>query len=103
MQCGHFSRNHADRWVQAAVSGERTGGSIHRTCAKPNRRHRKKLSECERVDDRIFAVLTQEETLKLDAKKPVEVQLRVRLLTGTALATDPESVPAGRILRDGVI
>lgn len=63
----------------------------------------KNLSECDRVDDRISVVLTQEETLKLDAKKPVEVQLRVRLLTGTALATDPESVPAGRILRDGVI
>lgn len=63
----------------------------------------KLLNDCECVDDRISAVLTQDETLKLDANQLVEIQLRVRLLTGVALATEPVSMPAGRILKDGVI
>lgn len=63
----------------------------------------KKLDECEISGDVITADLTQEDTLKLDEMYPVEIQLRVRTLAGEALATEPVTVPAGRILRDGVI
>ena len=46
--------------------------------------------------------LTQEETLKLDAKRNVEIQLSY-LLGGRAQRTYITTIPASRILYEGVI
>lgn len=63
----------------------------------------KSLAECQTESDTITAMLSQEDTLKLDRRLLAEIQLRVRTLAGEALATDPEIEHVGKILKDGVI
>lgn len=53
-------------------------------------------------DNRATAYLSQEETLKLNEKITVEIQLGYTI-GGKAQRTFIKSVPAGRILYDGVI
>lgn len=50
-----------------------------------------------------FIKLTQEETLMLDQHIDVEIQVRARDNNGDAFKSDAETVPVGRILKDGVI
>ena len=50
-----------------------------------------------------LAGLTQEETLKLGVSDRTEIQLRVRLADGNALASQIFAVSTERILKDGVI
>lgn len=55
-------------------------------------------------DNGTFSVkLTQDETLRLDARQKTQVQLRVKFITGDAIASDPQTVNVDDILKDGVI
>lgn len=54
-------------------------------------------------DNTISVTLTQKETLLLGASNTTEIQLRVKLADGTALASKIFTVSTERILRDGVI
>lgn len=55
-------------------------------------------------DNGTFSVkLTQDETLRLDARQKTEVQLRVKFITGDAIASDAQPVNVDDILKDGVI
>lgn len=51
----------------------------------------------------IKVTLTQEETLNLGVSNTTEIQLRVKLADGTALASEIFTVSTERILKDGVI
>ena len=51
----------------------------------------------------IKVTLTQEETLHLVVSNTTEIQLRVKLADGTALASEIFTVSTERILKDGVI
>ena len=50
-----------------------------------------------------FIKLDQEDTLKLDQHIDVEIQVRASDNNGNAFKSDVETVPVGRILKDGVI
>lgn len=64
----------------------------------------KELADMEAVDDGHVVRLTQQETLKLCATNgEVDVQARLRTVSGDAIASRIERVSAGRILKDGVI
>lgn len=63
----------------------------------------KTFDDCEAVENMLIVNLTQEETLKLKAGRAVEMQVRVRTISGDALASNIIRVNAERILRDGVI
>ena len=54
-------------------------------------------------DNTIQYVLTQEETLKFDASKSVQIQLRVLTHGGSALASRVFSVPCGNVLNPEVL
>ena len=51
----------------------------------------------------VKVTLTQEETLNLVVSNTTEIQLRVKLADGTALASEIFTVSTERILKDGVI
>ena len=51
----------------------------------------------------VKVTLTQEETLHLGVSNTTEIQIRVKLADGTALASEIFTVSTERILKDGVI
>lgn len=53
--------------------------------------------------NKVVTKLTQEETLTLQQNATVEMQLRVLMVDGTALASRIITCPVNRILKDGVI
>lgn len=63
----------------------------------------KSFIECEAIDNMLIINLTQEETLKLSSGRAVDIQVRVRTVSGEALASNIIRVNTERILRDGVI
>ena len=63
----------------------------------------KPISDWVIEDNTIKVTLTQEETLSLGASNTTEIQIRVKLADGTALASKIFTVSTERILRDGVI
>lgn len=63
----------------------------------------KQLAECSCGTDTLTVRLTQEDTLKLEAGQPTEMQIRVKKKDGNALASQIMKVNTDRILRDGVI
>lgn len=63
----------------------------------------KHLSECMCEGNKLSVSLTQEETLQLDCRCVTEIQLRVRLKDGNALASQIIPVITERILKDGVV
>lgn len=63
----------------------------------------KRLDECEAEGNMLSIRLTQEETLGLSTVYTTEIQIRVRLLSGDALASNIIRVNTERILKDGVI
>ena len=63
----------------------------------------KTLEDCDAEGSELSFRMTQDDTLKLEAGRMVEIQLRVRLKTGDALASEIMRAPASRILKDGVI
>lgn len=63
----------------------------------------KTLADCVAAGTVLSTRLTQEETLRLNDKKPVEIQLRVKTMHGEVLASEIIEVTVERILKDGVI
>ena len=63
----------------------------------------KRLDECEAEGNMLSIRLTQEETLSLSTVHATEIQIRVRMLSGDALASNIIRVTTDRILKDGVI
>lgn len=63
----------------------------------------KPISDWSIVDKIVKVTLTQKETLSLNVLHSTEIQLRVKLTDGTALASKIFTVTTERILKDGVI
>ena len=63
----------------------------------------KPISDWSIADNTVKVTLTQEETLSLSVLHSTEIQLRVKLNDGNALASKIFTVPTERILKDGVI
>lgn len=63
----------------------------------------KRFEECEAEDSMLIIRLSQEETLKLRAGSTTEIQIRARLHSGDALASNIIRVGTERILKEGVI
>lgn len=61
------------------------------------------LTDCECDGVEISCRLSQADTLLLDCKKPVEIQVRAKTQSGDALASQILSIPADRILKEGEI
>lgn len=61
------------------------------------------LTDCDCTGEFIKCRLSQADTLMLDSKRSVEIQVRFKTISGDALATEILSVPAGRILKEGEI
>ena len=54
-------------------------------------------------DNTVTAILTQEQTLKLDASQKTQIQLRWRNMDGSAYGTYIVKVSTEAIIKDGVI
>ena len=55
-------------------------------------------------DNGTFSVtLSQDETLRLDARQKTEIQLRVKFVNGYAVASEEKHLNVDDILKDGVI
>lgn len=63
----------------------------------------KRTEDCTLEGNTIKLTLTQEETLKFDHKKLVEVQVRVLTAGGDALASYIHNVTVGRLLDEEVL
>lgn len=63
----------------------------------------KAISECTCEESCVKVQLTQRDTLKFDAKKPVQLQARLKLSDGTICATDILKLTIYDILKDGEI
>ena len=63
----------------------------------------KALDECEAGDKTIAVKLTQEETLKLKSGYKTEIQIKAKLVSGDAVASDIIWQDVDRIIKDGVI
>ena len=63
----------------------------------------KTLKDCKCEGNTLVLKLSQEETLKFEQNSRIEMQLRVRTLSGDAFASDIISDKADRILKEGVI
>lgn len=63
----------------------------------------KQLKDCSCDEKKLTVDLTQAETLQLDCDSKTEIQLRVKLSTGKALASAVIVVDTERIIKDGVI
>lgn len=63
----------------------------------------KTLEDCEADENMISFRLTQNETLEFADSQWVEIQVRVRMKSGEALASQIERTTVQRILKDGVI
>ena len=63
----------------------------------------KSISECVVGEKTLQLQLTQEETLKLTAGCVTEIQIRVLMNSGDALASNIIRITTERILKDGVI
>ena len=63
----------------------------------------KTLDDCTIEDTTLTVKLSQDETLTLRDGIYTEIQIRVKMTSGDALASDIIKVQTGRILKDGVI
>lgn len=64
----------------------------------------KELDDCNIGENSLTVTLTQEETLRLSCNgKRVEMQIRLRLNDGTALASNIMTIEVEKTLLDGVI
>lgn len=79
----------AEAWVTLAQNGEVVVD--------------KQLKDCKVDPNKLSVRLTQEETLRLQASKLTEVQIRVRTIEGEALASNIFAERTDRILKEGVI
>lgn len=63
----------------------------------------KRLRDCKVDPNKLSVRLTQEETLKLQAFRLTDIQIRVRTVEGEALASEIFAERTDRILKEGVI
>lgn len=63
----------------------------------------KPLQDCECSENKLLVQLTQQETLSLACDCITEIQVRVRLKDGAAMASNIITVDTKRILKDGAI
>ena len=63
----------------------------------------KENNDCTLENNTITTKLTQENTLAIDHKRPVEVQVRVLTIDDESLVSAPKVFRAGRCLEDEVI
>lgn len=63
----------------------------------------KETSDCNMSGNIMSVTLTQEDTLKLDCRRLVEIQLRILTVTGEALASEVMLVNVGKCLNNEVI
>lgn len=63
----------------------------------------KALDMCEATYKTLSVKLTQEETLKLRCGRKTEIQIRARLISGDAVASNIIQTDVERIIKDGVI
>lgn len=61
------------------------------------------LTDCECDGEEVTCRLTQGDTLALNCKRPVDVQVRLKTVNGDAIASQIYTIPAGRILKEGEI
>lgn len=61
------------------------------------------LDDCDCNGAEVTCKLTQADTLKINAKHPVDFQVRAKTVNDDALASQIVSLSAGRILKDGEI
>ena len=59
--------------------------------------------DCVMDGSSIKVTLSQKDTLKFDDRRPVEIQIRVVLKNGVALATSVGTLKAGRVLNEEVL
>lgn len=63
----------------------------------------KSMKDCDTDENNLAFRMTQEDTLKFEDGQWVEIQMRVRMKSGEALASQIERTTVQRILKDGVI
>lgn len=63
----------------------------------------KTATQCELDGNSVAVKLTQEETLRFDCKKPVQIQVRALTLGGDALASSIKLVDVEKCLENGVL
>lgn len=63
----------------------------------------KPLKDCECSENKLSVQLTQDETLSLVCDCITEIQVRVKLKDGAAMASNIITVDTNRILKDGAI
>ena len=63
----------------------------------------KTLEDCVKDENALSFRLTQEDTLELEDGKWVEIQMRAKMKSGEAVASQIERTAVHRILKDGVI
>lgn len=63
----------------------------------------KKTADCELTGKTITTTLTQEETLKLDCKKRVQIQLRILTKSGASMSTFVKILPVEKCLDNEVL
>lgn len=96
-------RYYADIKFHTAIRGEHHRGGYISLVQNRETVIEKTISECEMEEKTIKLKLSQADTLQLDDHTATEIQLRIRLTDGTALASKIFTVSTERILRDGVI
>lgn len=63
----------------------------------------KYIGDANRDGTTLSYTLSQEDTLKLDHKYPIEIQVRAKTTYGSALASLISEIEVGEVLKDGVI
>ncbi len=78
--------------------------TIYVTFSQDNRKRvEKSISDIRVSESSLLVDLTQEDTLSLDAKKKVEIQVRAKLADGKVLASNVMTTIVDRVLKEGVI
>lgn len=63
----------------------------------------KTMDDCEAKENVLTVRLTQAETLELESGRMTEIQIRARMKSGDAVASEIMRTPTNRILKEGVI
>ncbi|MBO7330156.1 MAG: hypothetical protein J6W00_15460 [Lentisphaeria bacterium] len=63
----------------------------------------KTLEDCEAEENMLSLKMSQEDTLAFEDGRGVEIQVRAKMKTGEAIASQIERTTVQRILKDGVI
>jgi hypothetical protein len=63
----------------------------------------KNISSCKLGDHELSVSLSQEETLKFDCTRPVEIQLKINMVDTSVVASNIMLVDVGKVLSDEVM